>query len=231
MKKESRAIRALRKMEHFWSKEKSLTFLLAILLVYIFLIIPLIHRNSSGEIIFFIFYFLLLSSGWPIFKQFQIPGIVWLLIIFPFAFLINELYFLATWERVAADLFIAGYCVFLIVILLLRTFADGPITIYRIEGAIAVYLLIGFSFAMVFHTMTLLHGPSAFKGLDAGYHTYKEYMYFSLTTLTTTGYGDIVPAFPFARSLANLEALIGQLYPAILIARLESMELMSSRRE
>lgn len=47
--------------------------------------------------------------------------------------------------------------------------------------------------------------------------------------LTTLGYGDIVPVAPAARSLAMVEALIGQLYPAILIARLVSMELSSER--
>jgi Ion channel len=55
-------------------------------------------------------------------------------------------------------------------------------------------------------------------------------MYFSLTTLTTTGYGDIAPLNPFARSLANLEAIIGQLYLAITIARLVTLQLEDRRR-
>jgi hypothetical protein len=59
----------------------------------------------------------------------------------------------------------------------------------------------------------------------------KELLYFSFTSLTTMGYGDITPVHPLARSLANLEALIGQLYPAILIARLVSMEIESSARK
>ena len=49
-----------------------------------------------------------------------------------------------------------------------------------------------------------------------------ELVYFSLTPLTSTGYGDILPVHPAARSLANLEAVIGQLYLAILLARLVS---------
>ncbi len=44
-------------------------------------------------------------------------------------------------------------------------------------------------------------------------------IYFSFVTLTTTGYGDIVPLHPYARSLANIEAVIGQLYPATLLAK------------
>jgi voltage-gated potassium channel Kch len=54
--------------------------------------------------------------------------------------------------------------------------------------------------------------------------------YFSLTTLTTTGYGDIVPIDPFARSLANLESLLGQFYLAITVARLVTLELADRRR-
>jgi Ion channel len=55
-------------------------------------------------------------------------------------------------------------------------------------------------------------------------------MYFSLTTLTTTGYGDIVPVDPFARSLANLESVLGQFYLAITVARLVTLEIEGRRR-
>jgi hypothetical protein len=52
-----------------------------------------------------------------------------------------------------------------------------------------------------------------------------RYVYFSFTTLTTLGYGDIVPVHPIARTLAICEGLIGQLYPAVLIAGLLAMAL------
>jgi Na+/H+-dicarboxylate symporter len=54
-------------------------------------------------------------------------------------------------------------------------------------------------------------------------------LYFSFTTLTTTGYGDIVAVDPFARSLANLEAVLGQFFIAITVARLVTMELADRR--
>jgi hypothetical protein len=47
-------------------------------------------------------------------------------------------------------------------------------------------------------------------------------------TLTTTGYGDIAPLHPYARSLANVEAIIGQIYPATLLAWLVTLELRTS---
>ena len=54
-------------------------------------------------------------------------------------------------------------------------------------------------------------------------------VYFSFVTLTSVGYGDIIPLHPVARSLANVEAIIGQLYPATLLARLVTLELESRR--
>jgi len=56
-------------------------------------------------------------------------------------------------------------------------------------------------------------------------------LYFSLTTLTTTGYGDIVPVNPFARSLANSESVIGSSYLAITVTRLVTLELEDWRRK
>jgi voltage-gated potassium channel Kch len=55
-------------------------------------------------------------------------------------------------------------------------------------------------------------------------------LYFSLTTLTSTGYGDIAPVHPLARSLANLEAVVGELFPSILLARLVTQEIDARRR-
>jgi voltage-gated potassium channel Kch len=54
--------------------------------------------------------------------------------------------------------------------------------------------------------------------------------YFSFVTLTTLGYGDMLPVSPIARSLATSEALFGQLYPAVMIARLISIEILNRRR-
>ena len=65
---------------------------------------------------------------------------------------------------------------------------------------------------------------------SSGFTEIDTMLYFSLTTLTTTGFGDITPVHPFARSLANLEAIIGQLYPATILARLVTLELEHRRR-
>jgi hypothetical protein len=74
---------------------------------------------------------------------------------------------------------------------------------------------------------------TAFANLAApasGFTETDTMLYFSLTTLTTTGFGDLTPVHPFARSLANLEAIIRQLYPATILARLVTLELEHRRR-
>jgi hypothetical protein len=63
--------------------------------------------------------------------------------------------------------------------------------------------------------------PHSFAGLpavEAGHYSDSLMLYFSFTTLTCTGFGDILPLTPVARSLANLEAIVGHLYPATLLA-------------
>jgi hypothetical protein len=113
--------------------------------------------------------------------------------------------------------------------ILIKTFQPGDISFHRIQGAVVVYLLLAMLFAYIFHIIFLLTGDTAFNNISGP--ELKAFLYFSLTTLTTVGYGDITPVHPLARSLANFEALIGQLYPAILIARLVSMEFESSQKK
>ncbi len=103
-------------------------------------------------------------------------------------------------------------------------FDPGRINVHRILGAVILYLYIGMIFASFYRFAALLLPPPAFHGLArAGRGNLGELLYFSLSTLTTSGYGDITPVHPIARSLANLEAVIGQLYPATFLARLVTL--------
>jgi hypothetical protein len=105
-------------------------------------------------------------------------------------------------------------------------FRRGRVTYHRIVGAVLLYLLIAVGFASLFAFVGLTI-PHAFKGVafedDAALAS--ELFYLSFATLTTTGFGDIVPVHPVARSLCNIEAIVGQLYPATLVARLVTLEL------
>ena len=94
---------------------------------------------------------------------------------------------------------------------------------YRVMGAVILYLSIALVFANAYRACALLL-DSAFSGpASAGADFLSHSLYFSLSTLTTTGYGDTTPVHPIVRSLANFEAVIGQLFPATLLARLVTL--------
>jgi hypothetical protein len=130
---------------------------------------------------------------------------------------------LAVWREISTLATLVVLCCVVLALVLRR----GPITTRRIQGAIAVYLLLGFIWAQLYELVTLWH-PGAFSGAVDGSGSL-PWTYYSFVTLTTMGYGDIMPVHPLARAAAVLEALTGQLYLAIMLARLVSLELQSRR--
>ena len=105
-------------------------------------------------------------------------------------------------------------------------FGSGRVTYHHVIGAILLYLAIAVTFVALFTFMGSLV-PKAFSGLslEDSPALASNLIHFSFATLTTTGYGDIFPVHPIARSLCNLESIFGQLYPATLLARLVTLEL------
>jgi hypothetical protein len=110
-------------------------------------------------------------------------------------------------------------------------FRGGRVTYHRIVGAILLYLLIAVAFATLF-AFVGLSDPGAIKGItfDDDRSLASALFYMSFVTLTSTGYGDIIPVHPLARSLCNIESVIGQLYPATLLARLVTLEMRDPDR-
>jgi hypothetical protein len=93
-------------------------------------------------------------------------------------------------------------------------------------GAVLLYLAIGLTFSALYAIVGVAYAD-AFDGLKVvdSPTLSSRMIYFSFGTLTTAGSGDIAPLHPIARSLTNLEAMIGQLYPATLLARLVTLEI------
>lgn len=110
-------------------------------------------------------------------------------------------------------------------------FAAGRVTYHRVMGAVLLYLTVAVTFTALFAVVGTLV-PHAFAGLvvEDNAALASNLIYFSFATLTTTGYGDVSPVHPIARSLCNLEAIFGQLYPATLLARLVTLELVDRDR-
>jgi len=147
-----------------------------------------------------------------------------------------SLSFGAEWSPIAASLLRRGgnALTFLALtwVVAHAVYAPGRITFHRLQGAAVVYLNIATIFAAVFSLIWDLN-PAAFTNLPAptgGPDELATMLYFSFTTLTTTGYGDIAPVDPFARSMANLESILAQFYLAITVARLVTLELEDRRR-
>ena len=95
------------------------------------------------------------------------------------------------------------------------------VTTQTVLGAISVYLLIGMSFAYIYQAIDLVSATPFFIGHEPA--TINNYLFFSYTTLTTVGYGNLVPAGYVGQTFAMLEALIGQIYLVIVVARLVSL--------
>jgi hypothetical protein len=105
-------------------------------------------------------------------------------------------------------------------------YSPGPITVHRLRGAIILYFNIALAFGVVFRLMEALV-PGSFRGIDADETADQlaaDLLYFSVITLSTTGFGDIVPLHRVVRSIASLEAIAGQLYIATVLARLITLQ-------
>jgi hypothetical protein len=114
---------------------------------------------------------------------------------------------------------------YLILLISADVFTTTEVDADTICGSVSVYLLISGVFASVYSILILIE-PSSFLlpeapiGADVSLGPDRLMAYFSLITITTVGYGDITPQSELARSLANLEAIIGQVYLTVLVARL-----------
>ena len=151
------------------------------------------------------------------------------------AFMVHWLIFVNVWDKLA--LFgaeITGMLFFgLIGFMLLQDILSrrGNVSWSLINGALSVYLIMGIVFAFAYSFLYTIT-PDAFSGADkidgSGFH---NFVYLSYVTLTTLGYGDITPTRPIAASLVTLEAVVGQIYLTVLVARLVGMHITAEVTE
>jgi len=217
----------LEKNNSFWNEDRSLSALLVYLTINTFLIVPFSHFRA-GEFSFAVVYSLILLSGvYAIGDNLKAKiGI----------FILAILSFMAQWSlrfedtlllHIADDVLASLFFLALIVIVLRHIFREGDVTFHRIQGAIGVYLLIGLVFSRAYHLIYLLD-PLAFLMTNIVQDTetyYSRFVYFSFVTLTTLGFGDITAINLGAKSLVMIEGLFGQLFPAIMITRLVTLEI------
>jgi hypothetical protein len=215
----------IRFLNHLWNKESGLSGMLLLLFSMHFIIIPLFGSYSSIMVVLNIFWMLFLIAGIISLSKskrqaIQISIIPFLFILFGWINVFDNSPFF-----IMADVFltICTFCL-LIILVMLKVFEPGPITGYRVIGSIVVYMILAHLWAVIYlfvyehvsGSFSITLPPFESNTLQA------NFLYFSYITLTTTGFGEIVPLHPFARSLVQVEAITGVLYPVILIGRLVS---------
>jgi hypothetical protein len=112
-------------------------------------------------------------------------------------------------------------------VLLWQVFRPGPVTAMRVQGAIAAYLCLGYAWAHAYHIAALLD-RGAFNSAGSDVSAVSTWVNYSFGMLTTVGYQGILPVHPIAHTLGSGEAVAGQLYLAVLVARLVSMQVSNA---
>jgi Ion channel len=222
---------ALSRFLDFWTEERSLTVMLILLLLHFFVLSPGTFLGHAFQMVAALFLSLALLAGILALQRRLLRRLGILLVAGAIAFRAAAVFGDAPWLTVGDTLFTLFSLVALILIVFHQVSQEGPVSAHRVRGAIALYLLIAILFAFLYGLTEEL-APEAFTmpGSQAGGLARGEtFYYFSIVTLTTVGFGDITAVHPFVRSLVMLEALIGQLYPAILIARLVTLQLETRR--
>ncbi len=145
----------------------------------------------------------------------------------------------AKWIAVVAEADGAALLGFTIAVMLRHLFTTDQVTWNTIAASLCIYLLMVIFWSELYSIMALLD-PMSFKIPPgaAGAVQAREFggqgsamsLYYSLVTMTTLGYGDIVPVSPPARTLAGIQAVTGQLYIAVLVARLVGLHIVHSAR-
>ena len=223
--------RVTRFVRETWGSEVNLSLFLGLLVLIVFVLPSVGFAKDNERLYTEVSYSVLLASGvgiaWRSRALFlasaSIAGVA---IVLKWVNMVGDRHSLGIWP----DLTSLATIILIVFILLREVFSVGPITANRIQGAIAVYLLFGVAWAHAFHIAEVTNAGS-FNTDTHELSSVRDYIYFSFITLTTVGYGDIVPVGPKARALAAGEAVTGQLYLAVLLAHLVSMRISAMGQE
>lgn len=221
----------------FWSEERSLTSFLILLIVEIFFLAPmqitgLAFRFINGMV----FVLLLLVGLLTMTKRKESQAVATMIVALAIVTRAARRYFGVPGLEILDGALILLCTIGFLVIVLWQVYREGPVTAHRIQGAVAGYLLLSMIFAIAYHLVDTIQ-PGSFQmssiqdQVRAEGAMDRSFYYFSVVTLTTTGYGDITALSDSARTLVMMEALIGQLYPVILIARLVSLHVETKREK
>lgn len=220
-------------VSEFWSGDLGLTLVSITLVILIFVIFPLRQAGLTGRVLLDLVMVTLMISGALAVKQSRIftTGVVALVILAGCILWIARLHPTLGLRQLASTMTIVVLLIYVRIVLLVM-FRQGRVTWSRIQGGICAYLLLGLAWGSAYALVEEVH-PGAFHFVSSPSNIDEltaRLSYFSFATLTTVGYGDILPVAPFARSLAIAEAIVGQLFPAILIGALVAMAMRAGTK-
>jgi len=204
-------------------KRANFVYLLAALLAFLILspLVQILFPENAAIIVNFTFTFTIVIGVWSL-----IDDRKWFLFglgLAAFSFLLSLIEFFYP-SRIIYIASILVLLFFLInsLILAIKHILFGPkIDANKIIGSVTIYLLLGIIWALLYGLVdVVIEGSFSGNLLNAGGSQFWDLIYFSFVTLTTLGYGDILPVNTYARTLAYLEAIVGQFYLAILVASL-----------
>ena len=212
------------------SKKRLRNLGLLVALLVLFLVSPFIVPLRFGVVIFEVIGALVLFAGTFAVSE-RTSSFVVAIALAAISIVANFL--LIVWQNDWLILFSYSSVLVLLVLfsvdILRSVLRRGQVTADKICGALCVYLLAAYAWTFAYALMDLKE-PESFNGLSgtARDHVSRviQLRYFSFVTLTTVGYGDITPRSSVARTFANLEAVIGQIYLAVLVARLVSLHIV-----
>ncbi len=198
---------------------------LLIALVAFVTVVPALQELGYGGMIFTIFYSAILLSAAYAVSESRGHFILALILAGPALVLrwINN-FLEDPWLQLVVEVLTVLFLLLVAMLILSHVLKAERVSRDKIFGALSVYLLLGVIWAILFIMVDFLVPGSLRYGQDQAL-TGAQMVYYSLVTLTTLGYGDIVPIAPFARALATLEAVTGQLYLTVLVARLVGLRI------
>lgn len=147
--------------------------------------------------------------------------------------LASEAVMTAAYRALADGLFY----LYIAVVIAIHVLSARRVTTDILLGAVCVYLMLGLGWASIYEFAELIW-PGSFRSVEPLFRGSLEdgslrgagFVYYSFVTLSTLGYGDITPVTPPARALAWMQAVVGQIYLVIAVARLVSLNVSSSAR-
>lgn len=224
-----------RHVERIWTHDVGLSILLGVVFFQVFVFYPLVESELTRLFLVHCTFLLLIISGVMTVLGTPLWGKV-VAVLAAVSVILRVFEWMSRhWWLECSNAIVSGIFVALLIgVIVVQVFREGPINFHRIAGSIALYMLVGLLFASMYAFLDFLD-PSAFNiapYLDSRdpHIVAGNLIYYSFITLTSVGFGDIAPVHPVAKTTTMLEAMVGQLFPAILLARLVAMEIEESQK-